>query len=374
MVWTIDPTEPACPDCEDNSLSGAVPAGEPFPTGHTTRPPTRVAVAWCFPPADSSSGDRRRLFDLTAPDGSTATSLRHRDAAFFRPSPSAGWRVPTGRTIVIVLGVIVFAVIVFGRAIARFYVDALWHDALGRSDIFWGQIWAKVTLFGIFFVAFAVIAGVNLFIADRAAPTVFPANVHPYVERFHEVFGQRLRLVRYGTALVLAFMLALPAIAQWQDWLLFRNSQSFGIDDPQFGADVGFYVFRLPFIAFSVDWLFAALIVVLLLTIAAHLLNGGVMFTSTTPVVRPQTKMHVAALLALLAAVKAGDYWLTRYELTNETRGFVQGATYTVVKAQLPALMLLVMIALLTAVLFLSTIRTDRGGSRSSRRRCGSSC
>jgi hypothetical protein len=268
--------------------------------------------------------------------------------------------MPSGRTIVIVLGVMVFAVIVFGRAIASFYVDALWHDALGRGDIFWGQIWAKLTLFGMFFAAFVVLAGINLYLADRAAPTVFPANVHPYVERFHELFGQRLRLVRYGTAFVLAILLALPAIAQWQDWLLFRNSQSFGIEDPQFGADVGFYVFRLPFIAFTVDWLFAALVVVLLLTVAAHLLNGGVMFTSATPVVRPQTKVHVAALLALLAAVKAGDYWLTRYELTNETRGFVQGATYTVVKAQLPALMLLVSIALLTAVLFLATIRTDR--------------
>lgn len=38
MVWTIDPSEPACPDCEDNSLSGAVPAGEPFPTGDTAAP------------------------------------------------------------------------------------------------------------------------------------------------------------------------------------------------------------------------------------------------------------------------------------------------------------------------------------------------
>ena len=260
----------------------------------------------------------------------------------------------------IVLGLVLFAVIVFGRAIARFYVDALWHDALGRGDVFWGQIWAKTTLFAIFFAAFLVLAGVNLYLADRAAPTAFPANVHPYVERFHELFGQRLRLVRYGTAFVLAIMLALPAIAQWQDWLLFRHSQSFGVEDPQFGADVGFYVFRLPFISFAVDWLFAALVVVLLLTIAAHLLNGGVMFTSATPVVRPQTKVHVAALLALLAAVKAGDYWITRYELTNETRGFVQGATYTVVKAQLPALMLLVLIALLTAFLYLSTIRTDR--------------
>lgn len=38
MVWSIDPSEPACPDCEDNSLSGTVAAGEPFPTGHAAAP------------------------------------------------------------------------------------------------------------------------------------------------------------------------------------------------------------------------------------------------------------------------------------------------------------------------------------------------
>jgi uncharacterized membrane protein (UPF0182 family) len=273
---------------------------------------------------------------------------------------SRPWSRITGRAVLIAFGLTIFAVVVFGRAIANFYVDSLWHRALGRSDVFWGQIWAKVTLFVLFFVVFAVVAGVNLMVADRTAPTSFPANMHPYVERFHEVFGHRLRLVRYGTALVLAFILALPAVAQWQEWLLFRNSQSFGVSDAQFGVDVGFYVFELPFITFAVDWLFAALVIVLLLTLAAHLLNGGVLFTSSSPTVRPATKVHLAVLLAVLASVKAADYWLTRYELTTETRGFVQGATYTVVKAQLPAMMLLVLIALLTAVLFLVTIRTDR--------------
>ena len=165
--------------------------------------------------------------------------------------------------------------------------------------------------------------------------------MHPYVERFHEVFGQRLRFIRYATAAVLAFILALPATSHWQEWLLFRNSVSFGVRDPQFHVDVGFYVFELPFLSFAIDWLFAALIIVLLLTMAAHLLNGGVLFTSSTPTVRPATRVHFAVLLALLAAVKAADYWLTRYALTNETRGFVQGATYTVVNAQIPALMLL---------------------------------
>ena len=119
----------------------------------------------------------------------------------------------SGRGVLIGLGALFLFILIFGRAIARFYVDYLWHDALGRSDVFWGVLGAKVTLFAVFFAAFAVIAGLNLFIADRAAPTTFPANVHPYVERFHELYGQRLRIVRYGVALLFALLLALPAVA-----------------------------------------------------------------------------------------------------------------------------------------------------------------
>jgi uncharacterized membrane protein (UPF0182 family) len=264
----------------------------------------------------------------------------------------------SGRGVLIGLGALFLFILIFGRAIARFYVDYLWHDALGRNDVFWGVLGAKVTLFAVFFLAFVVIAGLNLFIADRAAPTTFPANVHPYVERFHELFGQRLRIVRYGVAVLFALLLALPAVALWQDWLLFRNAREFGIADAQFNADVGFYVFQLPFLSFVLNWLFAALIVVLLLTAAAHILNGGVVFVSPVPVIRQSTKAHIAVLLAVLAVVKAGDYWLDRYDVTNNQTGIVQGATYSVVNAQLPAIMLLILISLLTAGLYLSVVRT----------------
>ncbi len=265
----------------------------------------------------------------------------------------------SGRGILIALGGLFMFVLIFGRAIARFYVDYLWHDALDRGDVFWGVIGAKFTLFGIFFLVFVLLAFANLFIADRAAPTSFPANVHPYVERFHEVFGKRLRLVRYASALVMAVVIALPAVAQWQSWLLFRNSKSFGVNDPQFGADVGFYVFQLPFLTFLLDWLFVAVLLVLLFTAAAHILNGGVVFVSPVPAIRNATKAHMAVLLAVLAVLKAGDYWLDRYELTNSTRGIVDGATYSVVNAQIPAIMLLILIALLTAGLYLSVIKTN---------------
>ena len=264
----------------------------------------------------------------------------------------------SGRGLFIAVGAVFLFVLVFGRAIARFYVDYLWHQSLGRGDMFWGVIGAKFTLFVGFFLVFLVIAALNLFIADRAAPTSFPANVHPYVERFHDVFGQRLRLVRYAAAGLFALVLALPAIGQWQSWLLFRNARDFGVADEQFGVDVGFYIFQLPFLGFVLTWLFAALIVVLVLTMATHVLNGGVVFVSPMPVVRQATKAHIAVLLAVLAIIKAADYWLDRYEVTNSQRGIVQGATYSVVNAQLPAILLLILIALLTAGLYLSVIKT----------------
>jgi uncharacterized protein len=271
--------------------------------------------------------------------------------------PRRGRRRISGRAILIAVGVLFLFVVVFGRALARFYIDYLWHDGLGRADVFWAVIRAKATLFAVFFATFAALVGVNLFIADKLAPSRFPANVHPYVERFHELFGHRLRALRYVSAGVLALLVALPTTSQWQSWLLFRHSRSFGVSDAQFGADVGFYVFELPFIGFVLDWLFIAMVLVLLLTLLTHVLNGGVVFASPMPSVRPATKGHIAVLLAVLAALKAADYWVNRYELTNERRGFVQGATYAVVNAQLPALMLLMLIALLTAGLFLATLR-----------------
>jgi len=38
LVWLVDREHPACPDCDDNSLSPPVTAGEPFPTGNTFAP------------------------------------------------------------------------------------------------------------------------------------------------------------------------------------------------------------------------------------------------------------------------------------------------------------------------------------------------
>jgi uncharacterized protein len=264
-----------------------------------------------------------------------------------------------GRVLLISAAVVLLLVIVSARFMANFYVDYLWHQSLGRTDVFWGVLRSKLWMLFLFGGAFIVPAVLNLLVADRLAPLEFSANTHPVVERFHELFGRRMRSLRIGVAIGLGVLFAAPAVGQWQNWLLFRNAQGFGINDPEFGNDIAFYTSRLPFMTFVIDWLFAALLIITALVVATHVLNGGIVLQPPRPKVRRATKAHIAVLLAVLALVKAVDYWLLRYELTTEQRGIVRGATYAVANAQLPAAVLLTLIAVLAAALFLVTLRTN---------------
>ena len=126
--------------------------------------------------------------------------------------------------------------------------------------------------------------------------------------------------------------------------------------DPQFHRDIGFYVFRLPFLEFIAGWTFAALLVILIVTAVFHYLNGGIRLQTPFQRVTPQVKVHISVILALMALTKTVQYYLARFGLTLSHRGVVDGATYTDVKAQLPALNLLMFISVAAAILFIVNI------------------
>src|SRR5262249_30655396 len=115
-------------------------------------------------------------------------------------------------------------------------------------------------------------------------------------------------------------------------------------------------VFRLPFLKFAAGWLFAAFLVVLIVSAVWHYLNGGIRLQSPFQRVTPQVKVHLSVLLALMALTKTYQYYLAQYSLNLSTRGAVDGATYTDVHAQLPAYRLLMLISIAAAGLFIVNI------------------
>lgn len=252
---------------------------------------------------------------------------------------------------------VVFFLLTSVRGIAGFFTDMLWFDELGFASVWRGVLGVKIVLSLVFTLGFFLLLWINLVIADRIAPTFRPMGPEDeIVVRYQEVVGPHAGKARAAIAALLALMAGSGMSGQWRNWILFRNSVPFGADDPQFGRDISFFVFRLPFLADLVNWLFVALVLSLVMTVIAHYLNGGIRLQAPISRTTPQVKAHVSVLLGLLALVKAVDYFLKQFELSFSDRGFVQGASYTDVNASLPALRLLTLIMGAAFVLFILNI------------------
>ena len=257
--------------------------------------------------------------------------------------------------------------------VALFYTDYLWFDSLERTDVWQQVLLYKVLLVAVLAAIFAAILWVNLVIAQRLSPyrlNIFKDGDDSTSRMLKEAITNHPNIFRLLVTILFSVFAVLGVHTQWEKWILFANSQSFGIKDPQFNTDVGFYVFQLPFLSFFTDWLFSAVFTILLVTSLLYISSGGLRIkllqsewggvykSIRTPdkSTLPSVKAHVSVLLAVLALIKAFQYWLERFELTISTRGVVDGALYTDVKAKLPALELLTMISVFAAILLLVNI------------------
>jgi len=273
--------------------------------------------------------------------------------------PRINLRKPSrGRIVIAVVVAALLLLFLSAKSLSAFYVNVLWHRGLSRTDVLWGILGTKGLLIAMFSTIFAVLLWISLLIADRLAPLQIPdSQEQRAIAQLRTVYKQHRFLVRTLVAVVLGILIGLPAAARWQEWLMFRNSQSFGIVDPLFKEDVGFYVFKLPFAEFAVAWAFGALVLIAVVTAVVHYINGSIRFQTPEQRVTPQAKVHLSVLLAGLAIIRAASYWLSRYDLTRSVRGVVQGGTYTDVKAQLPVLNLMILVSFAVAALFLWNVR-----------------
>src|SRR5919106_2103679 len=254
----------------------------------------------------------------------------------------------------IIAGVVLLLILLFSlRGLAGFYTDFLWFDSIDQGSTRRSLLAARVVPAIVFTVVFFVIMLASLTIADRLSPKYRSMGPEDeLVERYQQFVSPYQGRIRVGVSLFFALIAGVGVASQWQQWVLFTNRVDFGVKDAQFDQDIGFYVFQLPFLRFIANWLFAGLVIVLLVTAVAHYLNGGIRFQSPFQRVTPQVKAHVSVILALMALVKSAQYYLDRYQLNFSSRGAVQGASYTDVKAQLPALNMLIVISVAAALLF----------------------
>ena len=288
-------------------------------------------------------------------------STKGEAVAFRYPGQSrpAGGRpivLPRWPRYLIPAALVIIAAIIVISVLAGVVTDFQWFSSIGYSRVFdttYGTKWAMFIVAALFMAA---AIGVNAWIAYRVRPEQRPVSPEQQgLEAYRQVIDPHRRLALGAVLGLIGLISGLTAAGNWRTWMLFANRVPFGVKDRQFKLDVSFFVFVYPFIRMALSYLFAAILLSLLVSGAVHYLYGGLRPQKRGDRATAAARSHLFVLAGIFVLLKAVAYWVDRYGINFSQRGVVTtGASYTDVNAILPAKTVLAVIALICGVLLLA--------------------
>ncbi|MBG6057874.1 uncharacterized membrane protein (UPF0182 family) [Cryobacterium sp. MP_M5] len=257
-------------------------------------------------------------------------------------------RAPLAITAAIIAGLVIVFFIFAGL-----YADVLWFDQLGFLSVLTTQWLAGTVLFLIGFVAMALPVWVSIQIAYRLRPVY--AKLNSQLDRYQQVIEPLRRLAMYGVPALLGLFAGVAAATRWQVVLMWLNRTPTGKTDPQFGFDVSFYLFDLPFFQALLGFASAVVLIAAIVAAATSYLYGSIRVSGRDVLVARAARIQIAVTASLYLLLQAVSIWLDQYSTLTDTNELFTGAGYTDVNATIPGRAILAGIAAVVAILFLVT-------------------
>lgn len=275
-------------------------------------------------------------------------------------------RPPTGlpslsrrSRILLVTALVLAALLLVGPRLTDAYTNWLWFGEVGFRNVYTTVLFTRILLFLVVAVVVAVIIWLALLLAYRSRPVFVPANgPGDPIARYRTTVMSRLRLFGIGIPVLIGVLSGLVAQSSWVTVQLFLHGSSFGVKDPQFHLDVGFYAFDLPFYRMVLNWLFVSVVIAFFANLVAHYVFGGLRLSGREGTLSTSARVQLAILAGLFVLLKAVAYWLDRYALLSSTRKepTFTGGSYTDINAVLPAKLILLSIAVICAIAFFAGV------------------
>ena len=224
---------------------------------------------------------------------------------------------------------------------AHLYTDLLWYRELGQEAAFWTTLKWKVLGRGVPGFGTACFLLANFGFVERGMAAHAPLRP--------------LRRLAYPLAAAAGGLINghWRAGGDWHLLALWAGRSDFGVTDPLFHRDVGFFVFSLPFYEQLSRWFLDALVMAAVVTVGAYLAAGGLRVTRPRVLV-PAARTHLLGLGALALLVMAWRYRLDQFALALPHHGAtLPGAGYAETHVRLPALRILTLMSLAGALLLL---------------------
>ena len=258
----------------------------------------------------------------------------------------------------VILGLLLIGFSIF----TGFYTDLLWFRSVGFTSVFTRTLGAKALLFFVAGLLFAAAVAANFVVAYRTRPAyqaLIPGQQE--LDRYRMALDPYKRWVVLGIVTLLGLIAGSAASGEWRTYVQWRNGVSFGQTDAQFGKDISYFAFDLPWYRFVLGFAFATVVVSLIAAAVTHYLYGGLRLQALLGErATPAARVHLSVLMGAFVLLRAVGYWLDRYGLAvNEHRigkADFTGLTYTDVNAVLQGKLILAIISLLCAVLFFANV------------------
>ncbi len=197
------------------------------------------------------------------------------------------------------------------REASQFYAGYRWYRAVGALSLWEARSLALLTLRCVGGVVIGLFAFANFYaVRQSVVSLVLPRRVANFD------FGEEVsRRALTGVALALAVVVAVALAASLNDWTGFlqaRLGHAFGETDPYFNADLGFFVYRLPFESSLFTWTTASVLCVAAAVVFLYLLTPGLRFEHGRLHVSEYIRRHMAVLAGVLVLLLA---WHLRIEM-----------------------------------------------------------
>ena len=206
-----------------------------------------------------------------------------------------------------------------------FVVDWYWFKEVGYEIVFSVTVLTQLKLAVLFGAVFFIVFYTNLFLALKFSSRPPDIEVVGATDFPPTPFDNpAIKVVILIISLLFSAFAALNAMGEWENFLRFTHASPFGVTDPVFERDIGFYVFRLPFLNHVYGWLFFVLLFTTAATAFVYLSRRS--FLLVPPRVlraTPAARTHLTILTALLFIWGTFGLWLTLNEILFAKRGVV---------------------------------------------------
>lgn len=279
-----------------------------------------------------------------------ASGLNRPAAPMKRPPKFLSW-------VVAIIAVLLF----IGPMLVGFYTDWKWFGAIEYRGVFTKTLITRIVLFILFgLVAAAITYVAGLIVWRGRGDSMDMADFNSPVYQYRKSIESTMSVFLKVIPVLVGVVSGLLGQANWRTVMLFLNSHDFGVTDPQFNHDLGFYAFRLPVWSMLVNAFSMLVAVCFLIALVGHYILGGIRLGNRAAGVRGSLSKSARTQLAVTGGIwmllQVAGYWLGRYELLYNQHSLFTGGSYTDINAYLPAKIILMIIGVFVAVAIFSAV------------------